>query len=352
MIKSEIDSESFARLVRGHETFMLTTHVNPDGDALGAEIGLAEWLLSIGKQVRVINHSATPYNFTFLDESVPVVEQFDETKHADAIRNAEMIIVLDVNDPNRTKSLEKFLVHPSSGQTVIVIDHHLKPKPFASEYFIDTEACSTGELIMRLIAKSKPLLGGDISRKAAVALYAAIMTDTGSFKFPRTTAAIFRMCADLIDRGADPVHIYNEIYNTSPPGRLALIRDALNSLELHFDGRMAFQTILQSQLHAANADEEDVDGLVQTPFQVKGIVLSVFLLELKEGWKVSTRSKDDVSAADFAQTFGGNGHFHAAGARVKEVWTLEEMKRDIVANAGTILRQANVIPPIASSRAA
>ena len=201
---------------------------------------------------------------------------------------------------------------------------------------------------MRLIDEARVTLGGEISRKAAISLYAAIMTDTGSFKFPRTTSVIFRMCADLLDLGADPVAIYNEIYNTSPPGRLELIRDALNSLEYHYDGLMAYQCITQAQIRASHTDEEDVDGLVQTPFQVKGIVLSVFLLELKEGWKVSTRSKNDVSAADFAKTFGGNGHFHAAGARVSETKTLEEMKRAIINNAGKILADAGVIRPQAA----
>jgi len=231
---------------------------------------------------------------------------------------------------------------------VAVIDHHLNPKPFASDYFIDTDACSTGELIVRLIEEARPVLGGAITPKAAAALYVAIMTDTGSFRFPRTTAAIFRMCADLLELGADPVRTYHEVYNTSPPGRLLLIRDALTSLEYHYDNRMALQCILQSDLRAAGAEEEDVDGLVQLPFQVKGIVLSVFLLELKEGWKVSTRSKDDVSAADFAQSFGGNGHFHAAGARVKETYTLEEMKRLIVDNAGKVLAEAGVLTPQAA----
>jgi phosphoesterase RecJ-like protein len=254
--------------------------------------------------------------------------------------------VLDVNDQGRTKSLGPVLLN--SKKPIAVIDHHLNPKPFATEYYIDEDACSTGELIMRLITEAQPTLGGSISRKAAIALYAAIMTDTGSFKFPRTTSAIFRMCADLLDLGADPVSIYNEIYNTSPPGRLELIRDALNSLEYHYDGLMAYQCILQSQILAANTDEEDVDGLVQFPFQVKGIMLSVFLLELKEGWKVSTRSKDNVSAANFAQTFGGNGHFHAAGARVGEAHTLEEMKRAIIHNAGTILNEAGVLKPQAA----
>ncbi|MFI5202770.1 MAG: bifunctional oligoribonuclease/PAP phosphatase NrnA, partial [Candidatus Kapaibacterium sp.] len=360
---SPFDPTAFIRLVRGHESFVLTTHVNPDGDALGSEIGFAEWLLSLGKNVRVINHSPTPYNYLFLDQPNPIVEQFDSAKHSEVLENAEIIFVLDVNDPNRTRSLEPFLQDTPSGSSlqgstpavprrgqgvVAVIDHHLNAKSFANDYFLDTDACSTGELIVRLIEAARPILGGTVTPKAATALYVAIMTDTGSFRFPRTTAAIFRMCADLLELGADPVKTYHEVYNTSPPGRLLLIRDALNSLEYHYDNRMALQCILQSDLRAAGAEEEDVDGLVQLPFQVKGIVLSVFLLELKEGWKVSTRSKDDVSAADFAKMFGGNGHFNAAGARVRESRTLEEMKRLIVDNAGKVLAEAGVLTPQAA----
>src|SRR5579871_4931770 len=111
-----IDYASFIALVRGHQTFVLTTHVNPDGDAIGSELGLAEWLLSIGKEVRIINHSPTPYNFLFLDRPDPIVEQFDEAKHTAAIREAEVLIVLDVNDPDRTRSLGPFL--KSTNQTI------------------------------------------------------------------------------------------------------------------------------------------------------------------------------------------------------------------------------------------
>jgi bifunctional oligoribonuclease and PAP phosphatase NrnA len=346
MKTSPFDPSAFIGLVRGHESFVLTTHVNPDGDALGSEIGFAEWLLSLGKTVRVINHSPTPYNYLFLDEPHPILEQFDAAKHTDILEQAEIIFVLDVNDADRTRSMEPFLLKFKN--PIAIIDHHLNPKSFATDYFIDTDACSTGELIVRLIEAAKPVLGGTITPKAATALYVAIMTDTGSFRFPRTTAAIFRMCADLLELGADPVRTYNEVYNTSPAGRLLLIRDALNSLEYHYDNRMALQRIMQSDLRAAGAEEEDVDGLVQLPFQVKGIVLSVFLLELKEGWKISTRSKDEVSAASFAQSFGGNGHFHAAGARVKEAHTLEEIKRMIVENAGKILAEADVLTPQAA----
>ena len=341
-----INYSSFTDLVREHHSFVITTHVNPDGDALGSEIGFAEWLLSIGKEVHVINHSPTPYNYLFLDQPAPIIEQFNEAKHASTIQSADLIFVLDVNDPERTRSLGRYLTNTE--QPVVVIDHHLEPKQFATSYFLDTEACSTGELIVRLVQQSMPILGGSLSPKAAMALYVAIMTDTGSFRFPRTDSGIFRMCADLLDLGADPVRAYNEVYNTSPPGRLLLMRECLNSLEYHYDGRMAFQVILRSQLEQTGALEEDVDGFVQMPFQVKGIMLSVFLLELKEGWKISTRSKDKVSAARFAQFFGGNGHYNAAGARVHVEQTLDEMKRAIIDNAGVVLADAGVLTPQAA----
>ena len=346
MINDPIDYNSFLGLIRKHNSFAITTHVNPDGDALGGEIGLAEWLLSIGKSVRVFNHSPTPYNYFFLDEPAPIIEQFDEAKHGTLIQSADLIFVLDVNDPERTRSLGRYLVN--ARQPVAVIDHHLEPKQFASSYFIDTEACSTGELIVRLIRHAMPVIGGKISPKAAMALYVAIMTDTGSFRFPRTDSEIFRMCADLLDLGADPVRAYNEVYNTSPSSRLLLLRECLNSLEYHYDGRMALQIILRSQLEQTGALEEDVDGFVQMPFQVKGIMLSVFLLELKEGWKISTRSKDNVSAARFAQSFGGNGHFNAAGARVYGELSLEAMKQAIMNNAGIVLAEAGVLTPQAA----
>src|SRR5204863_9907331 len=118
---------------------------------------------------------------------------------------------------------------------------------------------------------------------------------------------------------------------------------ALNSLEYHYDSRMAFQCIMQSNLKDAGAEEEDVDGFVQMPFQIRGIVLSVFLLELKEGWKISTRSKDPVSAALFAQQFGGNGHFNAAGARVHGNISFEEIHERIIQNARMILEHAGLI---------
>jgi phosphoesterase RecJ-like protein len=336
MADTVLDYPALERFIRSHQSFVIVTHVNPDGDAIGSEIGLAEWLLSLGKSVRVINHSPTPYNFHFLDSDNPIVEQFEPEKHDNVILSSDAIFLLDVNDPERARSVGKYLV--TGRPPVAVIDHHLNPKEFASLYLVDTDATSTGEMIYCIIRELQPSLGGTVTPKAAMALYVAIITDTGSFRFPRTDSEVLRMCADLLDAGADPVVAYEHVYNQSPATRLLLMRDCLNSLQYHHNDRMAIQYVLQSQLKELGAQEEDVDGFVQMPFQVRGIVLSIFLLQLKEGWKISARSKGDVSAASVAQKFGGNGHFHAAGARVHGEMTLKEMLDALISEGENALK--------------
>lgn len=331
---TKLDYPAFEHLIRENTSFAITTHVNPDGDAIGSEVGLAEWLKSIGKQVRIINHNETPANYQFIGNGDPFVEQFEVKRHEAIMHDFDCLLILDVNDPARVRSLEPFA---REHKNVAVIDHHLEPKEFAKHYFIDTEACSTGELIYRLIERAQPALGGSISPRGAMALYTAIMTDTGGFKFPRTDAEVFRMCAELLELGADPVASYNEVFNSSPASRLLLLRESLNSLEYFYDNRMAVQLLTQEQLKSTGSTEEEVDGFVQMPFQVGGIVLSVFILELREGWKMSVRSKGDVSAAALAQAFGGNGHFNAAGARFYDKYSAKEVKERAVRLAKEIV---------------
>ncbi|MDP4237707.1 MAG: DHH family phosphoesterase, partial [Bacteroidota bacterium] len=299
---------------------------NPDGDSLGCEIGFAEWLISIGKEVRVFNHSHIPENYKFLDRESPIIEIFDAEKHAQTIAEADAFFLLDTNDPLRAKSLAPFI---SAHKNPVLIDHHLDPKDFAKERFIDTDATSTGEMIFNLIKASQKDLGGSISRKAAQALYVAIMTDTGSFRFPRTDSDIFRISADLIDLGADPVVAYNETYNSAKASRVLLIGKCLSSLKFFFDDRLATQAIMQKDLNEAGAVEEEVDGFVQFPLQVATVEFSIFILELREGWKVSFRSKGNKSAAEVSKLFGGNGHFHAAGARIFEKKSFEALHKEI-----------------------
>ena len=322
----EFNTDKFISLIKGLRKIVLTTHLNHDGDSLGSEIGFAEWLISIGKEVRVINHSHIPGNYKFLDKENPITEIFDPARHTEVIHTADAFFLLDTNDPLRTKSLAQNL---SSHKNPILIDHHLEPKDFAKIRFIDTEATSTSELIYRLITAAQKELGGTITKKGAQGLYVGIMTDTGSFRFPRTVSETFRISAELIDLGADPVYTYNEIYNSARASRVLLIGRCMNSLQFYFNGRLATQVIFQNDLKETGSIEEEVDGFVQFPLQVATVEFSIFILELKEGWKVSFRSKGNKSAAEVAKKFGGNGHFHAAGARIFEKKSFEELHKQI-----------------------
>jgi phosphoesterase RecJ-like protein len=324
----EFSPAQFIEIIRSNYSFVLTTHVKPDGDAIGSEIGLAEWLISLGKSVKVFNHSETPGNHLFLDKERPIVEQFSKDKHESSIIQADALFLVDTNAPSRSKSLEPyFSTHPQK----VLIDHHLEPENFANFRFIDTEATSTGEMMYRLITAGQKELGGSISQKAAQALYTAIMTDTGSFRFPRTDSEVFRICADLIDLGADPVLTYDKTYNQAKPSRLKLIGRTLDSLGFYFDNQLALQVIMQDDLLQVSADEEEVDGFVQFPLQIETVVFSIFVLQLKEGWKMSFRSKGNYSAQEISTAFGGNGHFHAAGARVYENTVWDDLRDKLLA---------------------
>jgi phosphoesterase RecJ-like protein len=325
-IIQEFDTDKFIELIKGLQKIVLTTHLNHDGDSLGSEIGFAEWLISIGKDVHCINHSYIPENYKFLDKENPITEIYDPKIHDEVITNADAFFLLDTNDPLRTKSLAQNL---STHKNPILIDHHLEPKDFTKKRFIDTEATSTSEMIYRLISAAQKELGGTVSKKGAQALYVGIMTDTGSFRFPRTDSDTFRMSAELIDLGADPVITYNEIYNSAKASRVLLIGKCLSSLKFYFDDRLATQVVFQNDLKETGSIEEEVDGFVQFPLQVATVEFSIFILELKEGWKVSFRSKGNKSAAEVSKKFGGNGHFHAAGARIFEKLTFDQLHQQI-----------------------
>ncbi len=325
-IIQEFNPDQFIDVIRNSESFVLTTHINPDGDALGSQIGLAEWLLSIGKKVSVINYSPLPEQYYFLEHERPIIEQYDSEKHDALILKSDAFLMLDTNDPERTKTMAGLF--PKHTNTVL-IDHHLEPKDFAKVRLIDTEASSTGELIYRLIEEGQKVFGGRISAKAAQALYVAIMTDTGSFRFPRTDSDVFQICASLIELGANPVTAYNDTYNAAKPSRLKLVAKALASLQFFFDERLATQVITQADLHEAGANAEEVDGFVQFPLQIGSLDFSIFFLQLQEGWKISFRSRGDKSAAEVAKHFGGNGHFHAAGARIRQEISYDDLLQQV-----------------------
>ena len=307
---SPISILQFGTLVAPHAQFVLTSHVNPDGDALGSELAMAALLRSMGKQVSIVNHSPTPDNFRWIDPDGEILVH-DPARHRELMMNAGVIIVLDNNQPERLRSLEES--YNDSSAVKIIVDHHLEPAPMAEYILMDSNATSTGEIIYRIIHALKPEA---LTKPVARALYAAIMTDTGSFRYPRTVGETYRIVGHLVDAGADPTEIYANIYETWSPGRMRLLGEILDSMKTAYDGRLAYISCTQEFLRNTGTTEADTDNFTVYPMSVEGTVAGMLFLELQDGVKISFRSKGPIPINELAKEFGGNGHLNAAGARL------------------------------------
>lgn len=304
-----INFHKLAEIVTSNQTFLITTHVNPDADAIGSEIAFANLLHKLNKSYKIINHSETPYNLKFLDVK-NIIEKHDANEHVDYFASSDVLVALDFNRANRMVSLQqKFL---DSTKLKICIDHHQDPEDFADHLFIDASYAATGHILFEFIKETNIV---EIDLELAVPLYAAIMTDTGSFRFDRTSSEIHRIAAYLLDRGVNPSEVYDQLYDESKLSKLKLLGRSLNSLRLIAKNKIGYMSLTQEDFRELNGLESDTENFVNNIISVEGVVLGLFFIELKSGFKVSFRSKGQLPVNKLAAIFGGGGHINAAGAR-------------------------------------
>src|SRR5690348_672021 len=286
----------------------LTTHVNPDGDGLGSEVGLAVMLRALGVNVVITNPTPTPSRYDFLFEGLPGLDKTGEA--VKELRRADLIIVLDIADLGRLGMLAETV--RDRGVTVACVDHHiskgdLPPGP----RYVDADAAATGELI-REIARANEW---DLKAEAARALYVAIVTDTGGFRFSNTKARTLRAAADLLECGIDPEAVYVELYSKAPEGRVRLMAEALQTLVVEHDAGIAWVTIPPGALERYKVDPDDLDGVVDYARSIDGVRLGMLFRESAGGRiKISFRSIGGVDVAKLAGQFQGGRHAKAAGA--------------------------------------
>ena len=328
MQNKNLPIDKVRRIIESSQNFVITTHVSPDGDGLGCEIALLYFLEKLGKSAVVINVSETPGNYKFLDPENRFLI-FDEQNfdQIEKILNTDVIFICDMNQSSRLKTMEKYVLQ--SKAIKIIIDHHLEAQDFADYYLIDVDAPASGEIVYKLI---KSFDGFEIDKKIATGIYTAIMTDTGSFRFPRTDSETHRIVADLLDAGADPVEIYDKVYEQSSLGRIKLLGKCLSELETRYDGRLGYIVVTQDILKNYGVEEWETDGFVQSILKIAGVRVAIFILELKDGIKLSFRSKGEIPINELAKEFGGNGHKNAAGARLYNI-TLDEVINQVIQKA-------------------
>ncbi|RMF00345.1 MAG: bifunctional oligoribonuclease/PAP phosphatase NrnA [Chloroflexi bacterium] len=298
-------------ILENHTHFIITAHVNPDCDALGSELALAELLRTRNKQVTIINSDPTPVAFRFLDPQNHI-NRFSAKKHTRLIKNAEVIVVLDASGGwSRLGPVGSAL--EKAGGVKLCIDHHPDPTDFVNLAVVDTQASATAELIFDLVQT----MGGVVSPQMAQALYAAIVTDTGSFRFPKTSPRTHQIAAQLLAAGADPLYIYSQIYEQNSLGAVRLRGHVLASIKTAARGQIAYYTLTKQTLNNYGVKTSELDGFASLGQQIGGVRVTLFCMEASGGRvKISLRSDGSVAVNDVAQAYGGGGHPSAAGALV------------------------------------
>lgn len=304
-----IDFEKLKNIILSNSSFLLTTHVNPDADAIGSEVAFSHILKKLGKKVFILNHSSTPYNLEFFNKD-NMIQIYDSEIHKNIFNEVDVLIALDFNRADRTVSMEKDF--RNSNKIKVCIDHHQDPENFVDYSFIDTDYCATGHIIYNFIKKTKIV---DIDFEIAESIYAAIMTDTGSFRFNRTTSEVHNIIAELLDIGVNPEEVYDKLYDQSRLSKIRLLGRALESLKLFANNKIGFMVITQKDFEELGAIESDTENFVNYNLSIENVVMGILFIELKNGFKVSFRSKGNIAVNKLAAEFGGGGHTNAAGAR-------------------------------------
>ncbi|MEO7446527.1 MAG: bifunctional oligoribonuclease/PAP phosphatase NrnA [Ferruginibacter sp.] len=308
---------------------VITMHQKPDGDAMGSSLGLYHFLKSLGHQVTVIS----PTNWaSFLDWMPGVKSVLDYDKNpvgADKlIDSADWIFCLDFNILSRTKKMETKLKEAAAKR--ILIDHHQQPDEPSFAYGIsNTAKSSTAEMVYDFIEGSGH--GKDITPECAECLYAGVMTDTGSFRFPATGASVHRLVAALKDAGLQHSHVHEAIYDNFSENRLRFIGNVLlNRLEVFYEYNTALIVVPQQDLVKYDIKTGDTEGLVNYPLSIEGIRLAAIVIDRGEERKCSFRSKGGFDVNVFARNyFDGGGHVNAAGGQSRE--TIENVRAKFIA---------------------
>ncbi len=305
-----IDFNLLKDILQKYNSFLLTTHVNPDADAIGSEIALYQVLKQLNKEIKIVNTSETPYNLVFLDKS-SIIESFDEEKHKNIFNEFDVIVALDLNRADRiVRMAEAF---SQSDKLKICIDHHQDPENTFDHIFVDDKYSATGQIIYDLIKETSV---AKLNYEIAEPIYAAIMTDTGSFRFERTTPGLHYIAAELIKLGIVPGNIFDSVYDQSHFSKVKLLGKALDSMQLFGDSKeISYMMLPREMFEITGALESDTDGFVNFCLAVMNVKIGILFIELKNGFKVSFRSKGNIPVNKLAGEFGGGGHINASGAR-------------------------------------
>jgi len=317
--------DQITEALRQAKNILIASHVFPDADAIGSQLALGNTLESLGKNIFYYCEEVVSSMYEFmpgselLGNNIPDVSQFDAA------------VAVDCGDRSRLgHEADRLLqIHP-----FIVIDHHAGHREFGDISWVEANRSSTAEMVFDLALA----LNADITYNVAYNLYAAIVSDTGSFKYESTSAYTFNVASYLLNRGVVPSEVSGKLFDNYSVNRLRLLEKVLGSLELYSEGQIAVISATNEMFETIGAKREDTEEFINLPRAVRSVKVAAFLKETPDGYiKVSLRAKGECDVSQVALKFGGGGHRNAAGYRAKDK-TLDEVNADLLQELGRRLK--------------
>jgi len=289
--------DDIINVLNTHNRFVLSSHARPDGDSVGSQLALAHAMHSLGKSVRIVNHDAPPLCL----HTLPGIDSIEVS--ASISDRADAAVILECSSLQRTEisGLER--------QTLINIDHHAGNEMYGTHNWFDGTAAACAEQVYDIIIA----LGVSVTQEIGMALYAGILTDTGSFRHANITARTFNICQHVAASGVDVSQVAAEIYQSSSLGKIKLIGKLLDGMQLESDGRIAVLNVDDALLRQTGCPPDDIEGLINLPLSAKVIEAVIMIKAHSDLTRVSLRSKTGVDVRAVAKAFGGGGHNNASG---------------------------------------
>ncbi len=302
------------KIIKEKSSFLVVTHKNPDGDAIGSSFALYNVLKELGKTVYLEIPTKPAYIYDFLDD-------YNAVEITTNSKDVEVIIALDSAEMHRC-GLDKEYV---KDKLLINIDHHKTNPGFGNINLIEPEAAAVGCIVYDILKSN----GLPITKKTAEYLYLSILTDTGSFRYSSTSPKTFKVAADLLEKGVEPWYIASNVYEREKPETYKLLSLTLDTLELHLSGKLALLYTTQDMFKRTNTTADNTESFVNFARSIRGVEVGVFLREDEPNvFKISIRSRGSVDVSEVAARFEGGGHKNAAGGTLRA--PLKEAKQKII----------------------
>ena len=311
------------KAIKKYKRFLVTAHVNLEGDSLGSQLAMKELLTGMGKETIIVDSDPVPEHYKFLPGSRELLNTSGRIKVFDAA------IVLDCPTLKRTGKVMEII--RGRKKFVINVDHHISNERFGDINWIEPRASSAGEMVYHLFKEA----GVKITKKAALSLYIAILTDTGSFNYENTSSATHRIAGELLGYGLDPALISEKVYERRSAEDIRLLALALDTLKINKKGTVAYMEVTRAMLKKTGADLAKSEGLINYARSIDGVKVAVLFKEDmkdKRRINISFRSKGNGEIVDvnkIASLFGGGGHTKASGCVV--TGSLEKAKNKVLA---------------------